>query len=188
MKPFVRHRIPSAALADIVWWRARLSADWCGCSIAIPPAPLPLSIFVDASSSFGIGLLVNGKWLAWRLLDGWHADGRDIGWAEMVAVDLGLRTLIHSGFKDCHLVFHSDNRGVVGALSSGRSCGPSQNEILKFIVSNFRDYNIWLSVEWVKSSANLSDSISRGVFPPSLSRHPRAPPLPSYLKKLVVLV
>ena len=187
LKPFVRHPIPPAVLDDIVWWRSRLSADWCGCSIAIPSDPLPLSIFVDASS-FGIGFLVDNKWLAWRLLEGWNADGRDINWAEMVAIDLGLRTLIHSGFKNCHFLFHSDNAGVVGALSSGRSRGSSQNEILKNIVSNFHDNNISLSVEWVRSSANLSDSISRGVFPSTLTRHHRAPPLPSYLKKLVVLI
>lgn len=105
----------------------------------------------------------------------------------MVAVDLGLRTLIHNGFKDCPLVFHSDNQGVVAALSTGKSPVPSQNDVLQHIVSNFRDHNIWLSLEWVKSSDNLADSISRGSFP-SLSRYPRAPPLPRYLKSLAVLV
>lgn len=184
-KPFVRHRISQPALADISWWRDRLSAAWCGCSISIPSDPLPISTFVDASTSFGIGFLSDKRWLAWRLLDGWKSDGRDIGWAEMVAIDLGLRTLIHSGFSDCHLVFFSDNRGVVDALSAGRSRNPRQNEVLRHIVSNFRDHNIWLSVEWVESAANLADSISRGLFPSSLSRHPRPPPLPVYLKNFV---
>ncbi|KIJ07705.1 hypothetical protein PAXINDRAFT_158345 [Paxillus involutus ATCC 200175] len=115
-KSFIRHRIPSPALADITWWRETLSADWVWLlgPISTPSDPLPNSIFVDASTSFGIGLLLDGRWLAWRLLDGWNTDGCDISWAEMVAIDLGLRTLIHSGFKDCHLLFHSDNKGVNG--------------------------------------------------------------------------
>ncbi|CAL1715691.1 unnamed protein product [Somion occarium] len=45
-----------------------------------------LVLFVDASTSWGIGLVANGKWLAWQLKPGWKSDGRDIGWAEMVAI------------------------------------------------------------------------------------------------------
>lgn len=35
----------------------------------------------------------------------------------MVAIDIGLHMLIHAGFKDCDLVFLSDNQGIVGAFS-----------------------------------------------------------------------
>lgn len=78
----------------------------------------------------------------------------------MVAVDLGLCTLVHLGYKDCHLVFHSDNHGIVGALAGGRSHGSIQSEILCHIVSNFCEHKIWLSFVWVKSVDNESDSIS----------------------------
>lgn len=141
-KPFVRHRLTSSVLSDITWWRAALSDDWCGYFITTPSDPLPHSIFVDTSTSFGIGFLFNSHWLAWQLLPGWQRDNCDIGWAEMVAIDLGLRTLIHSGLHDCHLVFHSDNQGVVGALHASRSRNSAQNEILHHIVSNFRDKHI----------------------------------------------
>ena len=184
---FVKHRIPKDALADAAWWRSQLSADWCGTSISLPPDPLPLPIFVDASSSFGIGLLLDARWLAWKLKEGWLSNGRDIGWAEMVAIDLGLRTAIHAGFRDCHLTFHSDNQGVVGALKSGHSRSSAQNFILRHIVSNFRNHNIWLSVVWVRSEDNLADGISRGLFP-STPRFDHPPPLPPYLKSLVSLV
>jgi len=65
----------------------------------------------------------------------------------MVAVDLGLRTLIHSDFQNCHIVFHSDNQDVVGALKAGRSCNAAQNEVLRRIIANFQDFKIWLSVD-----------------------------------------
>lgn len=106
----------------------------------------------------------------------------------MVAVDLGLRTLIYSDFHNCHLVFHSDNQGVVGALKASRSHNSAQNKVLRRIIANFRDYKIWLSVNWVKSGDNISDSISWGILPSSITCYDRPPPLPSYLKHFVALV
>ena len=179
-KPFIRHHIPPLVLADISWWRFRLSADWHSCSISTPSDPLPFSTFVDASTFFGIGFLSDGKWLAWCFADDWKSVGCDIGWAKMVAIDLGLRTLIHAGFKDCHLVFLSDNQGVVGTLSSGRYRGPYQNEVLHHIVFNFCDNNIWLSVRWVDSASNQADPISCGLLPFSRSHHPCPPLLSSF--------
>jgi hypothetical protein len=142
---------------------------------------------VDASTSFGIGFLADKRWLAWRLLPGWKTEGRDIGWAEMVAIDLGLRSLIHSGLNNVHIKFWSDNQGVVGALKAGRSRSLAQNDILRRLTSFAMDHNIWFSVAWVKSADNLSDDVSRGIFPSSLSHFRFPPPLPSYLKKYVCL-
>ena len=75
----------------------------------------------------------------------------------------------------------------IGALKSGRSRSSAQNFILRHIVSNFRNHNIWLSVVWVRSEDNLADGISRGLFP-STPRFDHPPPLPPYLKSLVSLV
>lgn len=85
----------------------------------------------------------------------------------MVAVDLGLRALIHAGFRNSHFILHSDNQGVVGALKSGRSRNSAQNFILHHIVSNLHDHDIWLSTIWIKFKDNISDQISHGVFPSS---------------------
>ncbi|KIM82142.1 hypothetical protein PILCRDRAFT_50145, partial [Piloderma croceum F 1598] len=56
------------------------------------------------------------KWIAWRSIPGQKSDGWDIEWLEMVTVELALRTIIDAGFKDIHLIFWSDNSGVIGAL------------------------------------------------------------------------
>jgi hypothetical protein len=152
------------------------------------PDPPPLSVFVDASTSFGIGFLADSRWLAWELLDGWRANGRDIGWAEMVAIDLGLRALVRSGLRDVHVRFHSDNQGGVRALKAGRSRNVVQNDILQRLSSFALEHGIIISVEWVRSCDNLADGISRGIFPPSRSRFSSPPPLPAYLKPFVRLV
>ena len=60
---------------------------------------------MDASTSWGIGFVMDGKWLAWELVDSWHGDDRDIGWAEMVAVELGIHALIAAGKQSTHFSF-----------------------------------------------------------------------------------
>ena len=75
-----------------------------------PPEPLDTALFVDASTGWGIGLVLDGKWLAWQLKDGWNADNRGIGWAEKVAVELAVRTLLSGKFTNCHIIIQSDNQ------------------------------------------------------------------------------
>lgn len=186
--PLLRHRIPSKVWSDVLWWWAQLSRVECACILCPIPPPIPLQIFVDASTSFGIGFLADSCWLGWHLLPGWKLDGHDIGWAEMVAVDLSFRALVHSGLRDVHLHFCSDNQGVVGALKAGCSRSLAQNDILCRLSAFALDHDIWFSVDWVKSADNLSDGISRGVFPHNRSRFRCPPPLPSYLKPFFQLV
>jgi hypothetical protein len=186
--PSVTHKIPPLVLDNVSWWMSQLSAELCACHLCPIPDPLPPVVFVDASTSFGIGFLADSRWLAWCLLPDWKSDGHDIGWAEMVAIDLGLCALIHSGLRNVHIKFRSDNQGVVGALKAGRSRSLAQNDILRRLTSFVMDHDVWFSVDWVKSADNLSDNVSRGVFPTSLARFCFPPPLPSYLKKFVSLV
>jgi hypothetical protein len=114
-------KLPKMAVSDIEWWRDRLSHAFVGLTIIRPPDPLSTELFVDASTSWGIGMILNGRWLTWEFKEGWHSEGREIGWAEMAAVELAIQTLITSSFSNCHVVIRSDNMGVVGALAAGRS-------------------------------------------------------------------
>jgi hypothetical protein len=144
-------------------------------------------LFVDASSSWGIGLILNGKWLAWEFKRGWKSDGREIGWAEMVAVELAVRTLITTKITNRHIVVRSDNQGVVGALTAGRSHGTQQNAILREIVKLIQGHNLWISAIWVATHENPTDGPSRGKFPDRRSLHPFPPRIPHHLKNLVNL-
>jgi hypothetical protein len=182
---FVKHRIPADVAEDVSWWRNQLSTDPCISRIITPPSPLTSQIFVDASTSWGIGFFLDGQWLAWELLPGWKSEGRDIGWAEMVAVELAVLVLIHAQFRNCHLILRSDNQGVVGALSGGKSRNPQQNAVLRRIVSSFREADIWLSIEWVSTNDNPADKPSRGLFPPLQNIFSPIPPLPTYLSRFL---
>jgi len=110
----VKHRIGWQAASDIKWWCARLSAPRCELAIKSIPDPSPCKIHVDASTSWGIGFVWQDRWLAWKLRDGWKSDGRDIGWAEMVAVELAVVTLVCVGINSAHLILRSDNGASAG--------------------------------------------------------------------------
>jgi hypothetical protein len=183
--PWIGRRISASVIDDLQWWREHLSADWCGLKIIRPPDPLPLSLFVDASTSWGIGLQLDGRWLAWKLIEGWKCNDWDIGWAEMVVVELAIRTLVSAGFNNCHVILHSDNMGVVGALRSGSSCNSQQNAILRKIVALFQLHSIWITTQWVASKDNPTDLPSRGLLPPRSSLLPYPPSIPFHLKSFV---
>jgi len=61
----------------------------------------------------GIGVLVDSHWAAWWLLEGWESDGKDIGWAEVVAIELAIMWLTHSGFHDTCFKINCDNTSVI---------------------------------------------------------------------------
>ena len=128
--PFARRTPNASVISDIQWWRARLSADFCGCVLSRPPPASEIEFWVDASSSWGIGIVFDGEWDFWRLHPGWDKDGRNIGWAEMVAIELGLLFAVHRAFSNIHFVIRSDNQGVIHAIQGGKSRSPQQNFVL----------------------------------------------------------
>lgn len=164
--PFITHTVPASIRNEIHWWSATLSQEFVGSTIATPPAPLNIDIFVDASTSWGIGVLINGKWAAWRFSSDALQHGRAIGWAEMVAVELAVSVLCSVYPKHSHFLIHSDNQGVIGAIESGSSRGPSQNASLSRICSKLLLHDSFLSTKYIASSSNPSDSLSRGILPP----------------------
>lgn len=181
----IKHRIGAATAEDIAWWRSRLQDAFVGIKIIRPPHPLGIILFVDASTEWGIGLVIGGRWLAWQLQEGWKSEGREIGWAEMVAVELAIRTLLTAKFTNCHIIVRSDNQGVIGALKAGRSWGTQQNFILREIVKLIQDHGLWISTIWIPSSENLADDPSRGLFPSKDTIHAFPPKLPFHLRKFL---
>lgn len=181
----IKHTINASLALEAAWWRSTLANPWCGIKIRSPPPPLPIEVFVDASSSWGIGFIMDQKWLAFPLIHGWKCDKRDIGWAEMVAVELALRAVINAGFHDCHFILRSDNSGVVGALKADMSRNSQQNAILRQILQLFHSFNIWLTVVWIPTKENPADAPSRGSFGTKNDMFPFPPAIPVHLSPYV---
>ncbi|KNZ80291.1 hypothetical protein J132_06407 [Termitomyces sp. J132] len=137
-------------------------------------------IFVD-SSRWGIGFILNGQWLAWKLMPGWETDGRDNNWAELVAVELGLLVIASAGFQPQTVIVRSDNTGVVAALRKGSSKHPRQPEVLRRIKAITQSHRFDLDIRWISSGRNPADQPSRGHLPPHALRFPSTIDLPHQL-------
>ena len=109
-----------------MWWGLILSTPGGSCSI-VPQNALDPDIWVDASSSWGIGVVVGKHWAAWCLLVDWNLKDRDFGWAESVALELAMLWVVGQGFSDSDITIRGDNTGVIGASNKGHSWNTSQN-------------------------------------------------------------
>lgn len=166
---FQRRSLPRRARADADWWLSMLTVGPCTLLLR-PPFPRHSSpCFMDASTSSGIGIIVDGKFAAWRLRDGWRKPGIDIGWAEMVAVELALSALVGLRVSGRTARFYSDNMGVVYALQAGRSRNENQNEVLTRILELADRCSIDLAVDYIASAQNPADAPSRGLAPAGLT-------------------
>ena len=152
-----------------------------------PPSASSIEFWVDASSSWGVGVVFDKYWDHWQLHCGWDKGGRNIGWAEMVAIELGLLFAIHLGHSDVHFIFKSDNQGVIHAIEGGRSRSQEHNMVLQQITSLLSSYKIWISSHYVPSLDNLADPPSQGSPPiPRYSRLPSTFIIPSILQAYLV--
>jgi hypothetical protein len=61
--PFITHSVTRGMIANVSWWQSELTKPWCGAHIHQIPAALPLQIFVDVSTSWGIGFVWEDHWL-----------------------------------------------------------------------------------------------------------------------------
>ena len=184
--PFIRKTPNHSVLADIDWWRQQLSSSFCGSLLSKPPPPSLVDFWVDASSSWGIGVILGLEWDAWQLRSGWDKDGRNIGWAEIVAIELGLLFAIHQGYSDTHFLIRSDNQGVIHAIRGGKSRSPEQNLVLQRITLLLSRYGLWISSIYVPSLDNLADPPSRGLPAPGRSRTSSSLLLPPTLRPFLV--
>lgn len=168
--PFLSLPVSPTLRSDIQWWKSELSKPFFGCSVAAPPPILPLKIFVDASTSWGIGILINDKWAAWQFLPDAFSSSRAIGWAEMVAVELAVSLLCAAHPRHSHFLIHSDNQGVIGAVESSFSRGATQNASLSRLSSTLLNHDSFLSTTYIPSNSNPADPLSRGLIPSLTSR------------------
>src|SRR5882724_12041936 len=89
--------VPATVVKSIHWWSAILSSPGGSQSLA-PHHKVDPDIWVDTSTSWGIGLVVSDHWAVWHLCDGWKCADRDIGWVESVALEVVVMWLVWQDF------------------------------------------------------------------------------------------
>jgi hypothetical protein len=68
--PYARRLTGSGMISDLSWWHAQLSADFCGSTLSDPPPTSPIGFWVDASSSWGVGVVFGTTWDYWKVHQG----------------------------------------------------------------------------------------------------------------------
>ncbi len=173
---------PSTLQADLRWISELL--DILPNSLPLAhPEPVDIGWWGDASSSFGIGVVVGRFWAVWRYAAGVTVGPRkrfDIGWAEALAVELGLALARHHGILDTldrhqsRILVRSDNMGVVHIINNGRSRSSAANQVLKRIYAALAEQRRSLRAVYITSEENAADALSRGDISGFLAKFPQA--------------
>jgi hypothetical protein len=167
--PKVSWKWLDAQLENLKWWEKKLDEPNIGLQLCTMEKPDDsFGLYCDASTSFGIGVVIEGKAEAFKFKPGWDSiDGvsRDIGYAEFVVLHF-LIFLFFSSHKlrNHHLKAYSDNAGVVGAWKNRSSTNVAQNEVLGRILRILITRQCFLTLEYIRSEENPADAPSRGVF------------------------
>ncbi|CAA7261248.1 unnamed protein product [Cyclocybe aegerita] len=144
-------------------------------------------IFVDASA-YGIGFIFKDRWLAWTFAP-YHPLiplGPDkhvvMSWAELIAAELGLLTLLAAGYRNTKIKLRSDNEGVVMALKTERwTPRYGLDSILQRVLRLCKDGGLSLQNVWISTKKNPADGPSRGAYPPRRLMFDHCPEVPQHL-------
>ena len=161
----IRRYPPKSMISDIKWWLGALSEPTPCTRILRPWGPLKdMGIYVDASTSWGIGVVIGDAWAAFCLKDNWKIPGRDICWLEALAIELLFYILEARQLHDADLLVHSDSEGAVGAFEKGRCPNWHINLVLRRSFPVMSRLSISPSFRYIESAKNPADSISRGLL------------------------
>ena len=181
---------PSPSILALPTPNASAISLWTPSSIATDPRDWP-ELFVDASGS-GIGLILNKRWLAWTftpnhpLIPLGRNNSVVSSWSELIAVELGLLTLLAAGYRDTTIKLKSDNIGVVKAIKKRRwSPNHELDIILQRVLSISEDNGLRLKVGWVLGVRNPADKPSRGRYPPREMMLEHCPEVPHYFAGMI---
>jgi len=118
---FSRRYPPHSLLTDLRWWLQTLDDPTFYRELQIRGPIQDPGLFVDASTSWGIGIIVSGRWFALKLHTDWKTEGRDICWLETIAIEILVYILEAMGMGNTRLIIYSDNQGTIGSFDKGRS-------------------------------------------------------------------
>ncbi|RXW16277.1 hypothetical protein EST38_g9578 [Candolleomyces aberdarensis] len=179
---------PPSAILDSKWWQERLSTPGFLRDLNLSLSPVDIGLYVNACTSWGIGILWEGRWMAFRLSPDWKTEGRHIGWLETLAIELAAYLVCSRGLRNTHLLFHSDNQGTIGSVTKGRCRNTHINNSVRRTFDVLVPASVDVTLTYVESASNLADPISHGILGLSGDHIPLSFPLPSELVSVLSYV
>jgi hypothetical protein len=155
-----------SVIKDLEWWVTKLTHSGFTRHLSHRGTTQDLGIWVDASKSWGIGIIIGDEWDAWEWSAPWHYEGRDIGWAESIAVELAARILSERGISNAAILIRGNNQGVVGSYGRSRGRNLHVNLAVRRTEIIGTSSNVLYVLKYVESKLNKADPISRGELGP----------------------
>lgn len=161
-----KRKIPEDVKEDLTFWKETLDS-FKHLRLISSPEPLDISWVGDASTSYGIGVLVGKRWVQIKMTDAWHKaplDYKHINYLETVAIRIGLLMVIGLGGRSGkHLVVWTDNTTAQAAVTNRKSRNKAVNEEWKVIQRLLIFHQIEIHARRVTSEDNQADKLSRGL-------------------------
>ncbi|KNF00883.1 hypothetical protein PSTG_05775 [Puccinia striiformis f. sp. tritici PST-78] len=159
--------VPEDVFEDLSFWLQSLQT-FENTRLAPIPTPTEIQWVGDASTSFGIGVLIGNRWGQLQMKESWQQGGNGIAWLETVAIRIGIVMLQEIGIarKGSNLIVYTDNTTTESVLSSRKSRDKNVNEEWKLIQKMLINSELDVTPRRVKSEDNIADGLSRGIrFP-----------------------
>lgn len=161
-----RRRINDDVREDLEFWKLTLGS-FKHLRLIASPEPVEVKWVGDASTSYGIGVLLGKRWLQVRMTAAWHEadeDRKHINYLETVAIRLGLLMVLAMNCKPGQtLIVWTDNTTAQAAITNRRSKNRAVNEEWKCIQSLLIHSQLDIVAKRVTSEDNTADKLSRGL-------------------------
>ena len=175
-----------SVISDLKWWSQALATSGFHCQLLPRGPPLDMGLFMDASTSWGIGIVIAGSWADFKLHEDWKVEVRDICWLETVAVEILIYILEAMGISSTTLLIHSDNQGTIGSLGKGRSRNFHINLSIRRAYVVLASRFITPELVYIASENNPADPISRRELGSLTSRITTSFSLPDELRSIIL--
>ena len=168
-------RLNVSARADIAWWYTFCS-EWNGVSLLTPPAP-SISLFTDASGSWGWGAIWSPHWCQSKWPVEWLP--MNIAVKELLPIVVSAATWGRL-WQGKHVVCFSDNMAVVHALNSRSVKYPPLMHLLRALFFIEAYFCLSLKAAHIAGVANTAaDNLSRNNMLEFRVSFSQADPLPT---------
>jgi uncharacterized protein YozE (UPF0346 family) len=171
-KRWATRMIPTDVGDDLSFWLETLD-QFTETRLCPLITPTEIGWVGDASTSFGIGVLIGNRWGQLRLKETWKdaEPNRTIAWLETVAIRIGIAMLseLNIEVKGKNLVVYTDNTTTESVLNTRKSRDYHANQEWKEIQRTLLAMELDLTPRRVISVNNVADGLLRGVQAPHLA-------------------